>query len=721
MVPRDFVIEAGDETFKIEAIGADGRVRTFTMRAYSGGKLFIKGFSHPVIVDLQGISIPTQEVAILRDHDSGREVGHTTSIENNRRELIVAGAISGESTDTDRILKASDRGFPWKSSIGARATRMELVRRSESVVVNGQSFRGPVIIARGSVLKEISFVANAGDDDTEVKIAASAKPLEKEESEMETFEKYVEAAGFVLDDLDDGQEKFLKAQFDDSQQDDGGEIFTKTGLVKAGTKITALQKNEPDELDFAPRRKALATEINRTNKIGEICARYHSPTIEIGEDDDKQTVSLEAHAIQENWNSDETELYALRNSRNAPKQNDGRGGGGQHNELTVKAISAALCLSVGLDSEIVAKGVSEEVMNRAMEQDLRGYTLHALMDDVNIAAGKPYRGSRKSDAFIRATHDSERDIRAAGSGFSTLSLSGVLSNLANKTMLAAYTAQATTWPQVAAVRSHSDFKIHTRYRLNATGAFTKVGPDGELKHVGLDDESFTSQLETFGAMISLTRQMQFNDDLGAFTQIPTILGRHSAIRLEEAVWVLILSNPSSHWASGNSNLITGAATALDIAALGTAEETFRKMVDSNGKPILVPPDRLVVGTTNAVIAKELFDETKVQSDTTATTRKFAANPHAGKFQPVVTPYLNNTAITDQDGKAITGQDNTQWYLFADPAVLAAVGVAFLNGAAVPVIESDDAAFNVLGVEWRAYLDFGVGMEDVNASVKSNGV
>ena len=138
MVPRDFVIEATDDVFQIEAAGDDARVRTFTMRAYSGGKLPIKGFSLPVVVDLEGMSIPSQKVAILRDHDGSREVGHTTSIKNDLRELIVAGSISGESVDTARVLKASDRGFPWKSSIGARATRMELVKRGSSVVVNGQ-------------------------------------------------------------------------------------------------------------------------------------------------------------------------------------------------------------------------------------------------------------------------------------------------------------------------------------------------------------------------------------------------------------------------------------------------------------------------------------------------------------------------------------------------------------------------------------------------------
>jgi hypothetical protein len=38
-------------------------------------------------------------------------------------------------------------------------------------------------------------------------------------------------------------------------------------------------------------------------------------------------------------------------------------------------------------------------------------------------------------------------------------------------------------------------------------------------------------------------------------------------------------------------------------------------------------------------------------------------------------------------------------------------MAFLNGNRIPVIESEDAEFDTLGMQWRAYHDFGVGFED----------
>jgi hypothetical protein len=165
------------------------------------------------------------------------------------------------------------------------------------------------------------------------------------------------------------------------------------------------------------------------------------------------------------------------------------------------------------------------------------------------------------------------------SGFTSLSLSGVLSNVANKGLIAAYTAVEVVWNQFCAVRSHGDFKVHTRYRLDSTGAFKKVAADGELKHIGLSDSSFTNQLGTFGAIIALTRQMMINDDLGAFMDIPTMLGRLAALRIEEAAFVLLLSNPSSFFAAGNRNYMPPApARRCRSPSLTTAEQKFRDQV-----------------------------------------------------------------------------------------------------------------------------------------------
>jgi hypothetical protein len=57
-------------------------------------------------------------------------------------------------------------------------------------------------------------------------------------------------------------------------------------------------------------------------------------------------------------------------------------------------------------------------------------------------------------------------------------------------------------------------------------------------------------------------------------------------------------------------------------------------------------------------------------------------------------------------------------MFADPANIAAMEVGFLNGVSTPIIESQQAAFEVLGVVFRGYFDFGVAKVDPRAAQMS---
>jgi hypothetical protein len=59
-------------------------------------------------------------------------------------------------------------------------------------------------------------------------------------------------------------------------------------------------------------------------------------------------------------------------------------------------------------------------------------------------------------------------------------------------------------------------------------------------------------------------------------------------------------------------------------------------------------------------------------------------------------------------------------LFRAKAVYAAMVVSFLNGQQSPVVESADADFNTLGIQFRGYHDFGVDKAEYVAGVKSKG-
>ena len=207
--------------------------------------------------------------------------------------------------------------------------------------------------------------------------------------------------------------------------------------------------------------------------------------------------------------------------------------------------------------------------------------------------------------------------------------------------------------------------------------------------------------------------MQINDDLGAFVQIPKLLGRKAAIAIEKAFFTLLLANTDDFFGSSNSNYFAGATTTLSSTSLGTALKTFRQQTDAAGDPIVVAPKFLLVPPELEVAGLELYASVSVDNYTASgTTKQPNKNVWSNRFPPVVSPYLSNSAMT--------GYSTTAWYLFADPADIAAFELAFLRGKRVPTIESAETDFNTLGMQWRAYLDFGVAQADHRGAVKSKG-
>jgi hypothetical protein len=712
---------------------------TFALDAYNGGPMQVAGWYRPVIIDGAGVSVAASELPVYVTHEltMGNLVGQTRKgVKVTNGKITAEGDFTAKRESSDayaQMLDHSSNGYQFQVSVGAGVKEYEMVEAGKSVIVNGKSHAGPVYVARKVTLNHIAIVPLGADTSTSATIAAQSG---QENIMKPTFEQWLVAQGKDASKLTDDAKNKLRAAYDalaaadalptlHAGNDGGG---NGNGSDKPPVPPIQGSGGSSPSLDdeVKARNAAHAANMRRVAAIDQLQAKYSTVSeVLLADGKTKQGVAeFLAAAIEAGTAPDAVELTLLRASR-APTQTGMPAiiTGGSSSTLNAETVCASMCLTAGMGEKFVAEQVPasqrEQVMNAAASGPMKGFSLHALMDLVCHAAGRPFFGNRKSDEFIRASIASERQVLAAG-GFSTISLSGILSNVANKAMLASYQAQEVVWPQICGIRSHNDFKVHTRYRLDASGSFRKVGPDGELKHVGLTDASYTNQLDTFGALISLTRQMQYNDDLNAFLELPTILGRMSAVRKEEAVFVLWLSNPSNFFHASNANLQTGAGSALSIEALRVSVQAFTDQVDTNHKPILVSPAILLCGTALRQTAETLYKE-KIINEATSAKPAQTPNPHIGLYRPVVSPYINNTAIKDQDGAAITGQSSTKWWLLANPAVRTAIAIAFLNGKQTPTIESSDAEFQTLGMQWRAYDDFGVGMEEPVAAQQNNGV
>lgn len=152
----------------VEAAGAKPKVSGL---AYSGGKMALPGWKHPVVVDLAGMSVP-DSVPLLTDHknNTSSRVGMVSaSVKDNT--LEIAGEIISDSKDATDIVAQSKAGADWQLSIGAEVAECELVQGKREV--NGQEQTGPFYHVKKSTLREVSVVAVGADSNTQMKVTAS--------------------------------------------------------------------------------------------------------------------------------------------------------------------------------------------------------------------------------------------------------------------------------------------------------------------------------------------------------------------------------------------------------------------------------------------------------------------------------------------------------------------------------------------------------------------
>jgi hypothetical protein len=635
-------------------------VPRFTMTAYTGEAMRVEGWRHPVVVDLEGLAIPSQRRPVRFGHSMFAGVGHTERIVVDGGKLLAEGIVSRDTGAAREIVASGKRGFPWQASLGASVHQADFVRAGKSVTVNGRTFDGPVYVARRTTLGEISFVDLGADGNTSATIAArhSAAANIREEHQL----------------MDETTEQNTADSTIDTPQPP-----PTTDQPDAADQSAGASADPVPEL----RAQALA-ETKRLTAVRRICAgRYPE---------------IEEKAITEGWTQDRCELEVLRASRpKAPAVHV------PDNSLDDKVLEAA-CMLTGKMAK-VEDAYDDRTLEAASKRFRGGIGLQELLLEAAWANGYTGRNFRDSRSVLRFAFG--HGIQA---GYSTIDIGGILSNVTNKFLLEGFFAVERAWRNICAIRNVSDFKTVTSYRLIGKDQYEKVAPGGELKHGSLGEQSYSNKADTYGLLLSIDRRDLINDDLGAITTIPRKLGRGSGLKINDIFWTTFLGN-SDFFKAANNNYLTGGDTALGIDGLTKAEVAFLNQVDGDSKPIGIMPVILLVPTSLSAQGTLLYKSVEIR-DTTASTKYPVANPHAGKFRVEVSRYLSNTKYAGASDKA--------WYLLADPNDLPVIEVAFLNGQESPTIETAEAEFNVLGVQMRGYHDFGVNLQEPRGGVKSKG-
>ena len=421
------------------------------------------------------------------------------------------------------------------------------------------------------------------------------------------------------------------------------------------------------------REEALA-ETNRITAIREACGGRFG--------------QIEAKAIEEGWDVNQTKLEVLRASRPAAPLM-----GGAMPVADRHVLEAAILAHMGCEL-LAEKTLGADAAQRA--RDLRATNLIDLCRTALQIEGR------------EASHGRDGLIRAA---LSTYSLPVALGNAANKVLMDSYTESPATWRAFAAIKSAGDFKEHTGVRPNMTGELEQVAPGGELKHGSLEEATYKFQIDTFGKNIGLDRRDIINDDLSMFDDTARSLGRSAMRAVSDLVYKTLLAGAGSFFSAGNGNYLAGVETALSLAALGAGVTKMMQQRDDEGRDLDIRPKTLLVPPELSQTAKELLQSDFIQR---ANTDEPTGNALKNIVSLEIEPRLSNSA-------RFTGTSAKAWYLFAGPQDAAMV-VAFLQGKQTPTVEffGFDADPNVLAATWRVYFDYGAALAEYRAAYQAKG-
>ena len=660
--------------------------------AYSGGKMSLPGWKNPVVVDLAGMELP-EAVPLLANHEnrtSARIGMVSASVKNNV--LEITGEIISESSEAADIVAQSKAGADWQLSIGADVKECELVRGKREV--NGQEHEGPFYHVRKSSLREVSVVAVGADAHTNMKVTAKFN-LTNPEEEGETMNENKEIEAKAQPEV---KPEAIEAKHEPEVKPEAKAEPEVKPEIKAEAKPEIQARHEPEvsaeDVASAAREAAVAAvkaERERVSAIRSIC--------------NGEFPEIEKDAISAGWTPEvvtKKVLETIRAERPAADvhisvKTEPEGDGLR------KTIEAAMCLRCGISADDLEKSYDGKTIEAGMkEMDM---PLKQLLIECMKLDGIPY-----SRGFDNET------IRAA---FSSVSLPGILSNVANKKLLKSFESQPVIATKLCSTGDLNDFKENDRFRLTDVGDLLPVGADGEIKDGGVTEEAAKNQIETYGKKFCLTRKMIINDDLGAFMKVPVAMGNRAARLIDQLFFSRLLKNPvqldgKALFSSAHKNLLTGATSALSFDGLKKAIQLFLDQVDADGQPISIEPKFLLVPTALKHLAIELTrGATLITAGGADNVVRPALNILADEnLQVVSSPYLSNTAYE--------GNSATAWYLFGDPRQTDTFEIGFLRGKRTPTVERGETDFNTLGMWFRVYFDLGVREQEHRGMVKSAG-
>lgn len=356
--------------------------------------------------------------------------------------------------------------------------------------------------------------------------------------------------------------------------------------------------------------------------------------------------------------------------------------------------------SEGLENAMLYKsGIVNQEGKKAFELNENGrqYNNLSLTDMAKVCLE-----ARGIDTFNMPKHEV-----ASRAFHSTSDFKNILANVLNKSLRAGYQAAPQTFSPFTRTIEVDDLKEISRTQFGEGGVLKEVKEGEEYKHDTVSEAAEKYQVKKYGKIVNVTEETIINDDLNAFTRIPSMFGQRARDLESDIAWGIITAN--EQMADGNNlfsaphaNLITSAGV-LSEEALAIARRLMRAQVGLDGMKLNLSPIVLAVPYELETTAEKLLSS--ISPDSTSNFNPFGPSGRT-PLSLIVEPRLSDASAAE-------------WYVMSNLSQIDMVEMAMLRGSNGPMI-SQEEGFDIDGLRIKIKHWVGAKALDHRGLVKSNG-
>lgn len=293
---------------------------------------------------------------------------------------------------------------------------------------------------------------------------------------------------------------------------------------------------------------------------------------------------------------------------------------------------------------------------------------------------------------------------------STADFGLILGDAVGRELRQAYQSGPAGVREAAKQSTVKDFRQKSKVGLGSAPNLIQVPEGMEYPHGTMTETGEKYKAHTFGRIFSISRQALVNDDLGAFTALPKLMGE--AAREHENSYLAWMVSSNQALSDGvsvfdetrdNADTDSDLWTTIDTAvSTGSADTTIRNLaftvladVRTSMRMRKGPGGQFIDAGPKYVLVHPLFEAIFERMISNLRGAQYG-EPHAfpSDLKLLVDPRLPSNA----------------WYFVADPAKVEGLEYAYLEGAPGPQIETR-TGFEIDGVQTKVRLDFGAGWID----------